>query len=196
MSNSNGFSGTKRAVFLDRDGTINVEKDYLYRIEDFEFVPGAIEAIKLLKDNGFIVVVVTNQSGIARGYYQESDVVKLHSYVDRLLATEGTSVDSWYHCPHHPDGKDPYDLACDCRKPLPGMLLKAARDLDLNLGDSWMVGDKLVDVEAGLAAGCKSLLVLTGYGSGVTERLPEGVKYCEDIKRAADLIVASLTDKQ
>jgi D-glycero-D-manno-heptose 1,7-bisphosphate phosphatase len=193
LSNSNGFSGTKRAVFLDRDGTINIEKDYLYRPEDFEFVPGAAEAVKLLKQHGYLVVVVTNQSGVARGYYTEDDVQNLHSYIDRLLDAAGTAVDAWYYCPHHTAGKGDYAVDCQCRKPLPGMLLKAASDLDIDLSGSWMVGDKLVDVEAGIAAGCKPLLVMTGYGEDQSGLLPDKACCVSDINQAARLIVSGLT---
>lgn len=196
MSNSNGFSGTKRAVFLDRDGTINIEKDYLYRPDDFEFVPGAAEAINLLKQHGYLVVVVTNQSGVARGYYTEADVHNLHSHIDRLLEAAGTAVDAWYYCPHHSAGKGDYAVDCQCRKPLPGMLLEAACDLDIDLAASWMVGDKLVDVEAGIAAGCKPLLVKTGYGADQSCQLPDGVSCVKDINQAARLIVSGLTSQQ
>lgn len=196
MSNSNGFSVTKRAVFLDRDGTINVEKDYLYRPEEFEFIPGAVDAVRLLKQHGYVVVVVTNQSGIARGYYTEDDLTVLHNHIDRLLAAEGVSVDAWYYCPHHAEGKGEYAVDCSCRKPLPGMLLKAADEHGIDLSSSWMVGDKLVDVEAGVAAGCRSVLVRTGYGAQLSGQLPEGAFCTDDINRAAELIVSGLTSDQ
>lgn len=155
----------RRAVFLDRDGTINVEKDYLYRIEDFEFIPGAPEAIKRLKDAGFLVIVVTNQSGVARGYYTLEDVNRLHDHIQNELEKIGTSIDAFYVCPHHPtEGIGDYSRECDCRKGNPGMLLQAAKDFDIDLARSIMVGDKLADVEAGRRSGCVPYLVLTGYG--------------------------------
>lgn len=190
MSNLNRFIPDKRAVFLDRDGTLNIEKEYLFRIEEFEFVPGAVEAIRLLNRAGLLVVVVTNQSGIARGYYGEADLRRLHRHVDALLAAEGARVDAWYHCPHHPDGREPYRQQCDCRKPLPGMLRLAAREHGIDLAASWMVGDKAADVAAGLAAGCRSLLVLTGYGVQERERVPGDVPCCTDILEAVRLITA------
>jgi D-glycero-D-manno-heptose 1,7-bisphosphate phosphatase len=152
-----------RAVFLDRDGTINVEKGYVHKREDFEFIQGAPEAIALLRDAGFLIVVVTNQSGVARGYYPLDMVHRLHSYMDEQLAKSGVGVDAYYICPHHPEGVDG-DLAkvCECRKPLPGMLMDAAKSLSINLSRSYMIGDKLSDVVAGLRAGCRSVLVGTG----------------------------------
>lgn len=190
MSNSNGFRGTKRAVFLDRDGTVNVEKDYLYRIEEFSFETGVPQAIRRLKEAGWLVVVVTNQSGVARGYYAEEDVQRLHRHIENELAAYGASVDGWYYCPHHPAGEPPYDVACDCRKPLPGMLVGAARELDIDLAASWMVGDKLADVEAGLAAGCKVALLRTGYGRHDEPKVPAGTPVCDDLGAAVALITA------
>lgn len=158
--------GAKRpAVFIDRDGTINVEKEYLHQPEDFEFIPGVPEALRLLATAGYLIVVVTNQSGVARGFYSEEDVRRLHDHMDALLEREGAMVNAYYYCPHHPDsGFDKYRRDCDCRKPHPGMLLQAAEELKIDLAASWMIGDKRADVEAGKAAGCRSVLVLTGYG--------------------------------
>ena len=171
MAKSKNLSRALRpAVFLDRDGTINVEKNYLYRIEDFEFIPGAPEAIKLLKDSGYLVVVVTNQSGVARSYYTLEDVHRLHYHIQSELAEHSTSVDAFYICPHHPaEGVGEYKTECTCRKPAPGMLLQAAADLGIDLTRSFMVGDKLADVEAGKRAGCRSILVMTGYGKDSAE---------------------------
>jgi len=190
LSNSNRFNAIKQAVFLDRDGTINIEKDYLYRVEDFEFTDGAIQGIRLLNDAGFLVIVVTNQSGVARGYYDEADVEHLHHHIDELLRSAGARVDAWYYCPHHTAGNLPYNQDCLCRKPLPGMLLKAASDHAIDLTRSWMVGDKTADIQAGLAAGCKPVLVLTGYGISDSHDLPLDVPCCADILAAARLIVA------
>ena len=116
----------KRAVFIDRDGTINVEKEYLYRTDDFAFIPGAPQAIRLLNEAGFLVIVVSNQSGVARGYYTEEDVHLLHRHIASHLEPFGARVDAWFYCPHHPSGRGSYALPCRCRKPLPGMLLEAA----------------------------------------------------------------------
>ena len=180
----------ERAVFLDRDGTINVEKEYLHLPEDFEFIPGVPEAIRLLRTAGFRVIVVTNQSGVARGYYDEEAVAALHRHLDADLARYDTSVDAYYFCPHHPvEGIGAYRTECDCRKPLPGMLLRAACDFGLDLGGSYIVGDKLADVEAGLAAGCRPVLVRTGYGERDAGKVPEGVTVCDDLLSAAEAIV-------
>jgi D-glycero-D-manno-heptose 1,7-bisphosphate phosphatase len=179
----------KPAVFLDRDGTINIEKGYLYLAVDFEFVPGAPEAIQLLNKAGFLVVVVTNQSGIARGYYTEDDVENLHRHVDRKLESAGAHIDVWLYCPHHPSGRGSYSLPCTCRKPLPGMLLQAAARYKIDLEKSFMVGDKLADIEAGLAAGCSTMLVRTGYGTGEEQRVGAGTLVCNDLLSAAHTLV-------
>jgi D-glycero-D-manno-heptose 1,7-bisphosphate phosphatase len=190
LSNSNGFRGTKRAVFIDRDGTLNVEKDYLYRVDDCELIPGAVDAVRRLNEAGWLVVVVTNQSGVARGYYGEQEVASLHRHMADELAQGGGQVSGWYFCPHHPAGQEPYNRQCDCRKPLPGMLLQAARELEIDLSRSWMVGDKLVDVQAGQAAGCRAVLVRTGYGRQESAGLPDGVPVCDDLAAAVELILA------
>jgi len=185
-----GMTKLRRAVFLDRDGTINVEKEYLHRVEEFEFIPGAAEAIRLLNDAGLLVIVVTNQSGIARGYYDEAALEEIHRHMERELSRFGASVDACYFCPHHPQhGIGDYRKECACRKPLPGMLIQAADDWSIDLSASFIIGDKLADVEAGLKAGCLPLLVRTGYGAGEEAALPEGVKAYDDILAATRAIV-------
>lgn len=161
----------RRAVFLDRDGTINIEKEYLYRIADFEFIPGAVDAIRMLNEAGFLVIVVTNQSGVARGYYSEEDVENLHRHINRELEKSGARVDAWRYCPHHPEGRGSYALPCNCRKPLPGMLKEAIDHYAIDPGTSFMIGDKLADISAGLAAGCRTILVRTGYGADEERRV-------------------------
>lgn len=180
-----------RAIFLDRDGTINVEKNFLHKIEDFEFIPGAPEAIKRLKDAGFLVIVVSNQSGIARGYFDEAAVRELHQHIQEELATIGTSIDAFYFCPHHPEkGLGDYRVICECRKGEPGMLLKAAKEYDIDLEKSYMVGDKMADIDAGKRAGCHPVLVLTGYGESVAQTLDASmVEKCKNIGEAAQLIL-------
>jgi D-glycero-D-manno-heptose 1,7-bisphosphate phosphatase len=180
----------RRAVFLDRDGTVNVEKDYLHRPEEFEFIPGSPEAIRLLNDAGFLVIIVTNQSGIGRGYYDEAAVERLHRFMDMELARFDARVDAYYFCPHHPHhGIGEYRRECSCRKPLPGMLVGAAADLAVNLTESWIIGDKRADVAAGLAAGCRPILVRTGYGAGEEVHIPREVPVHDDILAAAREIV-------
>ena len=181
----------KRAVFVDRDGTINVEREYLYRVDEFEFIPGAPQALRLLNEAGFLVVVVTNQSGVARGYYTEEDVAILHRHIAVELANAGAWVDAWYYCPHHPSGRGSYSLPCRCRKPLPGMLLEAARRYNIDLAASAMIGDKLVDMEAGIAAGCRTILVRTGYGAAEEVLVPPGTVVCDDLLAGAQYLVQS-----
>lgn len=180
------------AVFLDRDGTINEEKDYLHRIEDFEFIPGAAGAIRRLKEAGFLVIVVTNQSGVARGYYSLDEVEILHRHMRKELQAAGASVDGIYVCPHHPvEGIGEYRRECDCRKGRPGMLLRAAEEHGIDLSRSYMIGDKIADVEAGEAAGCTPLMVLTGYGGTESAKVsPDRVRRFADLIAAADFILA------
>lgn len=153
-------AGLRPAIFLDRDGTLNVETGYLYKKAEWRWLPGAREAIAKLNRANYLVVVVTNQAGIARGLYRPEDVLELHYWVNMQLAEVGAKIDGFYFCPHHPE----FTGDCACRKPKPGMLLQAAQELGIDLKNSWMVGDKMSDVEAGMAAGCKSILVQTGYG--------------------------------
>lgn len=183
----------KRAVFVDRDGTINEESGYLFRKEDCRFIPGAIDAIVQLNKAGFLIVVITNQSGIARGYYNEVDLDQLHVYMSEVIAAAGGKVAGWYHCPHHPDY--PRNAAqCDCRKPLPGMLQRAAHELEIDLASSWMIGDKLADIKAGLAAGCQAILVKTGYGETEAAAAPQEQTVLADFLAAASHII-ELTSK-
>ncbi|MEI6305713.1 MAG: D-glycero-beta-D-manno-heptose 1,7-bisphosphate 7-phosphatase [Deltaproteobacteria bacterium] len=179
----------KRAVYLDRDGTINLETDYLFRVEDFVFIPGVPEAVRMLNETGFLVLVVTNQSGVARGYYTEEDVELLHRHIDGELAKSGAHIDAWFYCPHHPEGKGSYSLACKCRKPLPGMLIEAAHRFDIDLSASVMIGDKLVDIEAGSAAGCRSILVRSGYGSHLENSAPDGLEIYDDLLSAVKVLL-------
>lgn len=153
-------TGLRPAIFLDRDGTLNVETGYLYKKAEWRWLRGSREAIAMLNRANYLVVVVTNQAGIARGLYHAEDVLELHCWVNVQLAEVGAKIDGFYFCPHHPE----FTGSCSCRKPKPGMLLQAAGELGIDLKNSWMVGDKFSDIEAGMAAGCKSILVHTGYG--------------------------------
>lgn len=155
----------ERAVFLDRDGVINVERAYVHRIADFAFITGSVPALVRLHAAGWKLVVVTNQSGIARGYYSEAEYEALTVHMRQQLAQAGALLDAVLHCPHLPDADVPaYRLACTCRKPAPGMLLQAARELSIDLSRSVMVGDKLSDIQAGRAAGVgRCLLVRSGH---------------------------------
>jgi D-glycero-D-manno-heptose 1,7-bisphosphate phosphatase len=166
------------AVFLDRDGTLNVEKGYVHLPKDWEWIPGAPEALRRFRRMGYKIVVVSNQSGVARGYYSSRDVEIFHRWIAKECARRGARVDAFYFCPHGPgDG-------CACRKPKPGMILRAARKLKIDLSRSWMIGDHVRDVEAGQAAGVKPLFVLTGHGRGERAGLPPGTKVMKDISSA------------
>ena len=180
----------RRAVFLDRDGTINVELEFLYRPEDFEFIPGAPQAIRLLNEAGFRVIVVTNQSGIARGFYDEAAVSRLHRFMDVQLARFGARIDAYYFCPHHPEyGTGDYRKSCACRKPMDGMLRRGAAEFSLDLSASLIIGDRYVDVAAGLKAGCRAMMVRTGYGAAESAGLPPEIHVYADLLEAARAIV-------
>jgi D-glycero-D-manno-heptose 1,7-bisphosphate phosphatase len=179
-----------RAVFVDRDGTINVEKEFLYLPEEFQFIPGAPEALRLLNEAGFRVIVVTNQSGIARGYYDEAAVERLHRHMDGELSRFGARVDAYYFCPHHPEyGIGEYLRECDCRKPMDGMLRRGAAELAVNLKGSFMIGDRLADMEAGLKAGCRAIMVRTGYGNSESSALPPEIPVYSDLLSAVKAIL-------
>ena len=172
-----------RAVFLDRDGVINVDRGYVHKVEDFRFVPGSDDAMRRLQAAGWRLVVVTNQSGLARGLYSKADYDRFTAHLQAQLAAIGVTVDAVLHCPHLPDATvAAYRLQCDCRKPAPGMLLRAAQDLGLDLAASVMVGDRLSDIEAGRAAGVgHNVLVRSGHA-------PEP----GDAERAADAVYDNL----
>ena len=145
---------TRKAVFLDRDGVINKDKAYIHRWEDFEFVPGAIEAMRRLQEAGFVIVIVTNQSGIARGFYTEAQYQRLTASFRQELTSNGLKLGGIYHCPHHPMGRVQHlSVDCECRKPAPGLILQAARELGLSLHNSVLIGDKATDIEAAHLAG-------------------------------------------
>ena len=155
------------AVFLDRDGTINEQMGYVNHLSRFQLLPGVARAIRGLNEAGLPVVVVTNQSGLARGYFPESLLEAVHAELHRLLAREGAHLDGLYVCPHHPEAREErFRLDCDCRKPRTGLLERAAAELGLDLGRSYMVGDRWSDLRCGAAVGATTVLVLTGYGRG------------------------------
>ena len=179
-----------RAVFLDRDGTLNVNTGYVGDPNDVRLVPDAAQGVRMLGDAGFATVVVSNQSGIARGYFSASDADAVDARVRALLAAAGAAITAMYGCPHMPDGE------CDCRKPRPGMLLRAGAELHLDLRESWIVGDRLLDVQAGGAAGCRSVIV-----PGVPPHAPPEdfstappEYFARDLVDAAQYIIAHATD--
>jgi D-glycero-D-manno-heptose 1,7-bisphosphate phosphatase len=165
------------AVFFDRDGTLNEEVEFLSAPEQLRLIPGAGRAVRAVNDEGMLAIVISNQSGIARGKLTEADLVPIHAKLQKELGTSGARIDRIYYCPHHPtEGIPPYRVDCDCRKPRPGMLRRAEKELGVDLQSSYVIGDKIVDVLAGRNAGAKGILVLTGYGgSSVAECREKGV---------------------
>lgn len=175
---------TKKAVFLDRDGVIIRQwNGYLNDPARVELLPGAAEAIRKLREAGFAVVVVTNQAGVGYGHLTEETLGAIHLRLQEELSREGASLDGIYYCPHRPEE------GCACRKPAPGMLLRAAEELGLDLSRSYLVGDMTTDIEAGKRAGCFTVLVRTGFGGsdGRSDSAPDAV--CADLASAADLIL-------
>lgn len=152
-----------RAIFFDRDGVLNHDIGYLYKAEDFQWTDGAKESIKMLNDTGWLVFVVTNQSGIARGYYNDADVKTLHAWMQRELAKSNAHIDDWQYCPHHPEeGKAELRSACSCRKPEPGMILALLKKWGLEANKCLLVGDKKSDMEAASRAGVQGYLFQSG----------------------------------
>src|ERR1044072_21010 len=158
------------AVFMDRDGTISEEVGYVNHVSRFRLFSYTAEAIKLLNENGWVAIVVTNQAGVARGYFSEDIIVQVHDRVRQQLGNASARLDAIYYCAHHPSvGEPPYRLDCDCRKPKAGLIKRAAADFDIDLKSSWMVGDRYSDIELAHNAGLRSAFVLSGYGRGEWE---------------------------
>ena len=182
------------AVFLDRDGTLIEERNYLDRLDLMTLFPDAGVALARLRAAGFALVVVTNQAGVARGYFDEAFVQLAHEHLASLLSRDGIVLDGYYYCPHHPDGSvPPYSRGCHCRKPAPGMVEQAARELDLDVARSFVIGDKWIDVELASNAGARGILVRTGYGARLEAERPAGVEpfdVVDTLADAADVIVA------
>ncbi len=142
-----------KALFLDRDGVINKDKNYLYKIDDFEFIEGIFEVCKFFQDKGFMIFVITNQSGIGRGYYSEDDFLKLTKWMIEEFKNKNVRIEKVYYCPHHPtNAKEKYKIECECRKPKAGMILKAKKEFNINLEKSILIGDKKRDILAGQKA--------------------------------------------
>ena len=189
------------AVFLDRDGTINEQMGYINHISRFHLLPGVGEAIRSLNDREIPVVVITNQSGLARGYFPESLLDEVHDLMQRLLNDQGARIDGLYVCPHHPEAKEEkFRIACDCRKPGTGLLTRAARDLQIDLTRSYVVGDRWSDLKAAAACQATGILVLTGYGMGDLEYIGPAqdirpAYIAQDLLDAVDWIIADLEAK-
>ncbi|HGY10813.1 MAG TPA: HAD family hydrolase [Desulfobacterales bacterium] len=158
---------TDKIVFLDRDGTIIEEMGYINHFSRIRPLPEAIEAIKLFRQYGFKVVVLTNQAGVARGYFSEEALIEMNNYMLQRFENSGARIDALYYCPHHPEGKvEKYRIDCNCRKPKTGLIEKAVKELNLRLDKAWMIGDRMSDVELAKNAGIEATYVLTGYGTG------------------------------
>lgn len=154
-----------KAVFLDRDGTLNREVNYLHRVEDLRLLPGAAEAVGMLNQAGYKVIIITNQSGIARGYFNVEDMVKVNDEISRRLKRKGAHIDRVYFCPHYPEGKiETYSFQCGCRKPADGMFSRAALENDIDMKKSFAIGDRIRDLQPAMNLGCKGILVMTGHG--------------------------------
>lgn len=189
----------KPAVFLDRDGTINEQMGYINHIDRFHLLDGVADAIRRLNIAGIPVVVVTNQSGLARGYFPESLLNEVHRRMELLLAEDNAHVDGIYVCPHHPEAREErFRVDCDCRKPKNGLFVRAAGELGLDLGRSYVVGDRWSDLKAAACCGAKGILVLTGYGRGDLAYIGPQQRIqphyvAENLLEAVDWILADLT---
>lgn len=189
------------AIFLDRDGTINEDVNFLSSPEQLILIENSAEAIREANELGLKVIVFTNQSGIARGYFTEEDLHKIHKRLDELLAERGAKIDAYYYCPHHPTkGEGEYKIECECRKPKDGMLQRASREQNIDLKKSFVIGDRCIDVQAGKTAGATTILVLTGHGKEEYEKCksenfePDFV--AENLKEAIEIIKKTLNLKK
>ena len=176
----------RRAIFLDRDGTLNKDTGYVHRKEDWHWLPGVVEALKRFHAVGYALVVVSNPSGLARGMYDLAALHELEAWINADLEAKGAAIDAWYYCPHLPEITGP----CSCRKPAPGLILRAAEEMGLDLARSWMVGDRVRDVEAGLAAGCRCVLLRPAQGGYEADApVPPGVAVAPHLAAAEVLIL-------
>ena len=179
----------KKAIFLDRDGTINVEKDYIYKSEDLVFEEGTIKALKTFKNLGYILIVISNQSGIARGYFTEEDLNIFNNNMNEILKKNGVEITEFYCCPHHPDGIGEYKKVCECRKPNNKMIEDAIKKYNIAREKSYMIGDKTSDIGAGLKSNLKTVLVKTGYGLKDMEKIDKNeTLVCENLKDFSEIL--------
>ena len=181
---------TRRAIFIDRDGTLSEEVGYVNHLARFRLFPFAIDAVRLVNRSPFLAVLVTNQAGVARGYFPETLIHEVHAAIGRDMEAGGARLDGIYFCPHHPTaGEPPYRRDCACRKPRPGMLHQAASDLDIDLAASYVIGDRRGDLDLAWAVGAQGVLVRTGYGRGELEHHAAGWPRPPDLV-AEDLLQA------
>jgi D-glycero-D-manno-heptose 1,7-bisphosphate phosphatase len=193
MSSPHNFSNSKRAVFIDKDGTLIVDVPFNVDPSRIHLMPDSIDGLRSLQRMGYELIIVSNQSGVAMAYFQEKDLKIVEEKLRRLLEAEGISIHGFYYCPHHPQGRlGEYAIKCNCRKPADGMLRKAAGEHGIDLSESWMIGDILDDIEAGNRAGCRSILI---DNSNETEwkwnesRIPFAM--VKNIDEAASLIITT-----
>ena len=180
--------GNRFAVFLDRDGTLNAEVEYLRTPDELQIIKGAAAAIRRLNESHIITCVISNQSGIARGFLTEADLIPIHAKLREEFLREGATLDRIYYCPHHPtEGVEPYNVECECRKPKPGMLRQGAKEFGLELHRCFVVGDSVVDIQAGNAVGTKTILVQTGYGA-------KSLQTCREKNIPVDFVAASVVE--
>lgn len=183
-----------KSIFLDRDGTVNIEKNYLYRIRDFEFLPGVIDALRDLQRAGYILIIITNQSGIGRGYYTEEDFQKLNDWMIATLREQGVNIAHVYYCPHLPNAQIPkYRKICNCRKPKLGMYEQAIVDYNIQIEHSYAIGDKIRDCVICVSTPCKGFLIGVNEKPDVIEKVKAGkidrVRYAKDLVEAAKMII-------
>ncbi len=197
---ASGGDGLK-AVFLDRDGTINIDHHFVHKSEDFDFMPGVLKGLKLLSDKGFAPVIVTNQSGIARGFFTEADYLKLDAWLKETLRSEGIMIAGSYYCPHLPDAAvERYRVTCECRKPKTGMFMRAVKELGIDLSRSFAVGDRMRDLTICSESECRGCLVGRDSESEETIKAVQDGKYrglffAEDMLECAEKICQADTEK-
>lgn len=180
----------RRAVFLDRDGTVIEDMVFSVDPAGIRALPGALEAMRRLLNAGYLLVIITNQSGVARGLFSEQDLQAFHNHLKTWFGEQGVEVADIYYCPHYPDGEvEPYAIECECRKPEPAMLLRAAREHGIDLAQSWMIGDRPADVGTGRAAGCRTIRVLTGPPP--VEGDPEPDFIADNLAAAAEIVLGA-----
>ncbi len=183
------------AVFMDRDGTVNEQMGYINDIRRFVLLPGSAKAIRLLNQHGFLAIIVSNQSGVARGYFPIDLVYEVHDHLKMLLKREGAFLDGIFFCPHYLGGKVPeYSRSCDCRKPRSGLIDQACREFSINMAHSYMIGDRSTDMELAFRSGLKGILIKTGYGLGDLKYIVPSSPYqpfhvAEDLLDAVESIV-------
>jgi mannose-1-phosphate guanylyltransferase / phosphomannomutase len=184
-----------RAAFLDRDGVICEDVDQLHKIEELKLIPRSAEAIQLLNKNGYLTIIVTNQPMVARGLCTEEDVQRINQELVEMVADAGGRIDAVYYCPHHPETNHPeandpkYRRECECRKPKPGMIKQAAKDLGVDLSKCYIIGDRTADIKTGENAGIKTILVRTGAGGNDKKYIVKPDYTCQDLYEAAELII-------